>query len=190
MGVGSKSTNRGVLILFATDDHRDRIEVGYGLGPILTDGKVGGFECAKSCPTSGRAITTQRWLLVTRRVADVIAADRGVTLTGAAAVPPPDSDDGQGGSSAGHFVSLLFLIFIVFMLFRRGGAWSLPPWLNAGFGNGHAEDGEAEVLEEAAEAEGEDSAVLAAACPEAEGRAAAGDRFPVLSRLEFCGEGD
>lgn len=42
-GIGSKSTNRGVLILLATDDRRYRIEVGYGLEPILPDGKVGGF---------------------------------------------------------------------------------------------------------------------------------------------------
>src|SRR5947207_1619695 len=42
-GIGSKATNHGVLILLATDDHRYRIEVGYGLEPILPDGKVGGF---------------------------------------------------------------------------------------------------------------------------------------------------
>src|ERR1700684_3061310 len=43
-GVGSKSTNRGVLILYVIDDHRARIEVGYGLEPILPDGRVGGFQ--------------------------------------------------------------------------------------------------------------------------------------------------
>src|SRR5438105_3293874 len=43
-GIGSKSTNRGVLILYAIDDHHARIEVGYGLEPILPDGKVGGFQ--------------------------------------------------------------------------------------------------------------------------------------------------
>ena len=42
-GLGTKSTNRGVLILYAIDDRRDRIEVGYGLEPILPDGKTGGF---------------------------------------------------------------------------------------------------------------------------------------------------
>src|ERR1700704_4879451 len=42
-GIGPKSSNRGVLILLAIDDHRRRIEVGYGLEPILPDGKVGGF---------------------------------------------------------------------------------------------------------------------------------------------------
>ncbi len=34
-GVGNKSTDRGVLILYAINDHRARIEVGYGLEPIL-----------------------------------------------------------------------------------------------------------------------------------------------------------
>jgi len=43
-GIGPKSSNRGVLILLAVDDHRRRIEVGYGLEPILPDGKVGGFQ--------------------------------------------------------------------------------------------------------------------------------------------------
>src|SRR5712691_6274988 len=33
--VGSKATNRGVLILYAIDDRRDWTEVGYGLEPIL-----------------------------------------------------------------------------------------------------------------------------------------------------------
>ena len=40
-GIGAKATDRGVLILLATQDHRYRIEVGYGLEPILPDGKVG-----------------------------------------------------------------------------------------------------------------------------------------------------
>ena len=42
-GIGSKATDHGVLILLAVQDHKYRIEVGYGLEPILTDGKVGGF---------------------------------------------------------------------------------------------------------------------------------------------------
>jgi uncharacterized protein len=40
-GVGQKGQNNGVLILFAIGDRRDRVEVGYGLEPILTDGAVG-----------------------------------------------------------------------------------------------------------------------------------------------------
>src|SRR4029079_9279503 len=43
-GIGYKGTDRGVLILYAIQDHRARVEVGYGLEPILPDGKVGGFQ--------------------------------------------------------------------------------------------------------------------------------------------------
>jgi uncharacterized protein len=42
-GIGPKADNRGVLILVVVDEHHYRIEVGYGLEPILPDGKVGSF---------------------------------------------------------------------------------------------------------------------------------------------------
>ena len=42
-GVGHKGDDRGVLVLLAVKDHKYWVEVGYGLEPILPDGKVGGF---------------------------------------------------------------------------------------------------------------------------------------------------
>ena len=39
--MGRKGSDRGVLVLLAVDDHKYRIEVGYGLEGILPDGKVG-----------------------------------------------------------------------------------------------------------------------------------------------------
>ena len=65
-GVGSKSTNRGVLILYAIDDHRARVEVGYGLEPILPDGKVGGFQ-REAIPLMRSRQYSQALLLVTVR---------------------------------------------------------------------------------------------------------------------------
>ena len=44
-GVGSKSTDHGVLILYAIDDHRARVEVGYGLEAILPDGTRDMLNC-------------------------------------------------------------------------------------------------------------------------------------------------
>lgn len=41
-GVGKKGKDEGILLLLAIQDHKDRIEVGYGLEPILPDGFVGG----------------------------------------------------------------------------------------------------------------------------------------------------
>jgi uncharacterized protein len=37
-GVGKKGKDEGIMFLLAVQDHRDRIEVGYGLEPILPDG--------------------------------------------------------------------------------------------------------------------------------------------------------
>jgi uncharacterized protein len=37
-GVGKKGKDEGAMFLLAVQDHRDRIEVGYGLEPILPDG--------------------------------------------------------------------------------------------------------------------------------------------------------
>ena len=50
-GIGSKATDHGVLILLAVQDRKYRIEVGYGLEPILPDGKVGGIW-PRSGPTA------------------------------------------------------------------------------------------------------------------------------------------
>jgi uncharacterized protein len=40
-GIGKKGVDNGVLFLVALDDHQMRIEVGYGLEPIITDGRAG-----------------------------------------------------------------------------------------------------------------------------------------------------
>ena len=39
--VGKKGTDRGLLLIFATNDRKYRVEVGYGLEGILPDGRVG-----------------------------------------------------------------------------------------------------------------------------------------------------
>ena len=81
-GIGSKATDHGALILLAVQDRKYRIEVGYGLEPILTDGKVGsiGREAVPLLRQNnyGGAVS-----LMTSRVADVIAQDAGIELTGA-----------------------------------------------------------------------------------------------------------
>jgi uncharacterized protein len=37
-GVGKKGKDEGIMLLLAVQDHRDRVEIGYGLEPILPDG--------------------------------------------------------------------------------------------------------------------------------------------------------
>ncbi len=40
-GVGKKETNEGILLLLVTGDRRMRLEVGYGLEPVIPDGYAG-----------------------------------------------------------------------------------------------------------------------------------------------------
>lgn len=39
--IGQKDKDNGVLFLVALDDRKMRIEVGYGLEPVITDGRAG-----------------------------------------------------------------------------------------------------------------------------------------------------
>jgi uncharacterized protein len=80
-GIGSKATDHGVLILVAVQDHRYRIEVGYGLEPILPDGKVGSIG-REAVPLLRQNDYKGAVVLMTSRVADVIAQDAGIELTG------------------------------------------------------------------------------------------------------------
>ncbi len=79
--IGPKSNSGGTLILFAINDRKNRIEVGYGLESILNDGKVGAFT-REAQPLLRAGDLSGGIVLVTRRVIDVIAQDRGITLDG------------------------------------------------------------------------------------------------------------
>ena len=41
-GIGKKGTDEGLLVLLAIKDHKNRVEVGYGLEPVISDGYAGG----------------------------------------------------------------------------------------------------------------------------------------------------
>jgi uncharacterized protein len=77
--IGEKKTDRGVLLLFAIDDHKRWIEVGYGLEGILNDAKVGdiGREMVADLKSARYDAATRIGVL---QIAQIIAADAGVTL--------------------------------------------------------------------------------------------------------------
>ena len=79
-GIGSKGKNNGALIVVAVQDRRSRIEVGYGLEGLLTDGLTGRIQDQAMIPyfrkgnyaagiVNGYAVT-----------ASLIAKDAGVQL--------------------------------------------------------------------------------------------------------------
>jgi uncharacterized protein len=144
-GVGPK-TDRGVLILLVVNDHRYRVEVGYGLEPTLTDGRVGGFG-REMVPALRRGDYSGALMQLTGSIAATIAQASGVTLS--QAPPRPTRPQPNEGFDPG--VLALIVIALIFFgglhLFRRFGAgggprgpggwwWGGGPWIGGGFGGG------------------------------------------------------
>jgi uncharacterized protein len=148
-GVGPKQTSSGVLIFLAVNDRKYWVQVGYGLEPILPDGKVGGFG-REAVPYLRQANYDAAVSLLTRRIADVIAQDRGITLSGA---PPPlaktaGSDQGHGVGDLGGLLFLGLCLLFAYIMIKsmsgggsgrgRGGGsgWWIGPLIGSSMGRG------------------------------------------------------
>jgi uncharacterized protein len=145
-GIGGKGTNRGVLILIAVKDHHYRTEVGYGLEPILPDGKVGGFW-REVVPLLKQGDYDQAIKQNTQRVASVIAQDAGVQVTGVSSIPEeraPPSRPSRGVSLGGVILIVILIIIvlatplrgILFWMLLSGGGGRGGGWGGGGFGGG------------------------------------------------------
>ena len=150
-GIGPKGNSRGVLLLLAPSEHKYRIEVGYGLEPILPDGKVGSFG-REAVPLLRASDYSGALMLMTRRVAETIAADKNVTLATLSELPNPPSRKSSSGGGLGFLAAVILLIFffvIIPRLLRRPGYrgrragwfggpfyWGGGGWSGGGFGGG------------------------------------------------------
>lgn len=143
--MGRKGSDRGVLVLLAVDDHKYRIEVGYGLEGILPDGKVG--DIGRSMVPDLRANDYDGAMtLAVGQIAQVIADDAHVTLNG----NEPAQDVAQPVQEHNPVLAKLILLIIVlvffggFSLLRMLFGWGLffggwgggGPWIGGGGGSG------------------------------------------------------
>jgi uncharacterized protein len=114
LGIGSKKDNRGVLLLVAPNDRKYRIEVGYGLEPVINDARAGDAGRAMvpflKQGDYGDAIETAAWQL-----AKYIADDSNVTLSG----QPPVRRVGH--SNRGGGIGIFWVIVGLFILFSLIG---------------------------------------------------------------------
>jgi uncharacterized protein len=125
-GIGKKGSDRGVLILLATQDRKFGASVGYGLEPILPDGKIGGFR-REVVPYLTSGDYAAGLSLMTSEIADVIAKDAGVTLNTQpplAVTRPRPSPGGGVGAVVVLFILFFIVISILRALFRGGGGGS------------------------------------------------------------------
>jgi uncharacterized protein len=113
-GIGKKGTNEGLLVLLAIKDHKNRVEVGYGLEPIVPDGYAGGVLRGIR-PILRQGNYGGALLSAAQQFGQRIAEAKGVTIEGQ---PAPQTGSGESGGLGGLIGSIL--VFFVFMLFLRG----------------------------------------------------------------------
>ena len=116
-GIGDKKTSRGVLLLVAVDDHKSRIEVGYGLEGILTDGLTGSIQDKYLIPYFKAGDYSTGIARGSLAIASVIAGNSGVTLSGKFA------ESGQGNaapmSPGQKILSFIFIAFLIILFIRH-----------------------------------------------------------------------
>jgi len=120
-GIGKKGTDEGLLLILAIKDHKNRIEVGYGLEPVITDGYAGGVLRGIR-PILRQGNYGGALLAVAQELGQHVAEAKGVTIEGQPVrrTSPRDSDGG-GGSIIGIFVFFLILVFLIRLFSGRSG---------------------------------------------------------------------
>jgi uncharacterized protein len=125
-GVGQKGKNEGVLLLLVIADRRNRLEVGYGLEPILPDGFAGSV-LREMRPALRQQSYGEALMAAAETIGAAVAKAKNVTLT--AQLPrrihssPTDSIP---------WPAIVGGVFLLLFLFRAGG----PRGFGGGGGGG------------------------------------------------------
>ncbi|MEA2039222.1 MAG: TPM domain-containing protein [Thermodesulfobacteriota bacterium] len=137
-GIGQKKGDKGVLIFVSVKERKMRIETGYGVEGILPDGLVGQIRDQYIIPYLKENNFGEGLLKGTIAVAQIIAKDSGVRLTGQ--MPVKRAKKTRSGLSFLPFI--LIFVFLIFSSRRRGGAWLFfLPFLMGGVGSRYGSGG-------------------------------------------------
>jgi len=134
-GVGQKGQNEGILLLLSIGDRRSRLEVGYGLEPILPDGLDGDILRAMR-PALRQNDYGDALIAAAQTIGDAIAHAKNVTI--AARLPQPRTQPDFSDRVNWPVILGMLLLFLLLARaggphsYRGGGAWGGLPWLLLG----------------------------------------------------------
>ena len=131
-GIGKKDKDNGVLLLAAIQDRKMRIEVGYGLEPVITDAAAGRIRDNYIIPSFKRDDYSQGMTAGSDAIAAKIAAAGGVTLSGGE--PLRHTTVRSKGCGEGLF-QLIFIVIFVLVAIRH--PWLALFMLSGGRGGGY-----------------------------------------------------
>ena len=106
-GIGQKNKDNGLLIVLALQERRVKIEVGYGLEDVVTDGYAGDVIRQSMLPGFRTGQYGAGLLAGTTRIVQHIAERRDVTLQN---VPQANTGDERNGRGIPPF--LIFVIIL------------------------------------------------------------------------------
>jgi len=141
-GVGQKGKNEGIMLLLAVGDRRSRLEVGYGLEPILPDG-LDGSILREMRPALRQGQYGEGMMAAAQIIGSTIAKAKNVSLD--AQLPRRTR---RSTRDSIPWPALLVFLFFVFWLLRAlgrggrgggGGFWTgliVGNLLGRGFGGG------------------------------------------------------
>jgi uncharacterized protein len=132
-GIGQKGLNNGLLFIVAPTEHKTRIEVGYGLEPIVTDALSSVIIQTQVLPKFRAGDFNGGVESGVSALIEQLSLDPSEAEKRAAAAEQQGQGDTNGG---GGLVGLLILLFIFIAIMRVFGGWGLLPFLFMGGGRG------------------------------------------------------
>ena len=154
--LGQKGKDNGVLVMVALEDKKYRIEVGYGLEGVLPDSLVGTIGRQYLVPYFRKGDYSAGIYAAALVIANEIAKDAGVKISGMPAVKTtyPARTERRSSGPFGKIIFLLFFVIILIMFIKnprsflvlmllssiggRSGHWGGS---GGGFGGGGASGG-------------------------------------------------
>lgn len=137
-GIGQKTMNNGILFIVAPHERRTRIEVGYGLEPIVTDALSSVIIQTQVLPK----FRDRDFDGGVRAGADALIEQLSLDLSEAekrAAAAQQQLQ--QGGDDHGGGIGLIAALVIIFFILRMFGGWGLLPLISMGHGGGRHRSG-------------------------------------------------
>ncbi len=136
--LGQKGKDNGMLFVLAKNDRKWRFEVGYGLEGFVTDQYCGRIGREVLVPYLQKGDYSRGIYLANLQIAQTIASQAGVTLTGMPDIKPVPVRSRRRGMPCCGFLPILFLFLLLFggLGGRRMGWWFFLPFMLGGFG-GH-----------------------------------------------------
>lgn len=136
-GIGQKKLNNGALFIIAPHERRVRIEVGYGLEPVLTDA-LSSVILNETVLPKFRAGDMQGGVVAgTNAIVQQLLLDAPAAKARVAQAEKQVQNQDSGGFDPFTAIIIFIIVMMIFgRIFRRGGGLGALPWIILGSGMG------------------------------------------------------